>query len=228
MVTVRPGRVENREVPSFIYITGCDGTGKTTQARLLIDHLQALGVQPKHLWLRFPFLLSIPLLAYARWRGYSWYEEADGTRHGYWEFQNSSLLRALLPWTLLVDAALAALIKIYVPLALGRTIVCERFALDMVVDLSVAFKEVGFYRRLPGKLYRQLLPKDTRVMILDLDVDTIRARRQDLRVDRRLEDRLQSFRTISSAYALPVLPSTRPAAEVHRSLCEQISTTSEG
>src|SRR5690606_9788348 len=111
----------------FIYITGCDGTGKTTQANLLLKHLEAAGGRPRHLWLRFPFFLTLPLLVYARLRGFSWYEEHDGVRQGYWNFRRSWVLRTLFPWVLLVDATLAAVVKVHLPLWMGRTIVCERF-----------------------------------------------------------------------------------------------------
>ena len=75
-------------MPRFIYITGCDGTGKTTQTRLLLEQFRLQGVKAKQVWIRFPFLLSLPLQAYARWRGLSWNEQSNGGRHGYWCFRS--------------------------------------------------------------------------------------------------------------------------------------------
>src|SRR5687767_9986185 len=102
--------------PRFLYLTGCDGTGKTTQADLLCAWLKQRSIQPRRVWLRFPFIFSLPLLAYARWRRLSWYEVVEGVRHGYWDFRTSILLKALFPWCLLLDAALAAVVKVYLPL----------------------------------------------------------------------------------------------------------------
>lgn len=211
----------------FIYITGCDGTGKTTQAELLLSYLEAMGRQPQHLWLRFPFFLTLPLLAYARWRGYSWYEETDGVRHGYWDFRNSWLLRKLLPWLLLADASLAALVKVDLPLMRGRTLVCERFVLDMLVDLAVAFNDPDFHLRMPGRLFLRLLPGRAMIIILDVDVETIRQRRADLRVDRRLSARLGAFRCLARDRSLPVLSSTIPAAELNRHIQAMIEHSDE-
>jgi hypothetical protein len=208
--------------PRFIYVTGADGTGKSTQARLLIDHLRSRGIQCRHLWLRFPFFFSLPLLLYARWRGYSWYEVDGGVRHGYWDFRNSWGLRVFLPWVLFVDAALAALRRVYIPLWLGSTLVCERFVWDMLVDLAVAFDDGDIHSRLPGRLYMHLLPRDTVVILLDLDAGTIRGRRADLQADRRLEARLQAFRSMAFIYSIPVLSSRISIEEVNQSIEKMI------
>ena len=228
MVESRPIAVNSRAPRGrFVYVTGCDGTGKSTQARLLLSALAARGRRAGHLWLRFPFLLSLPLLAYARWRGYSWQERHGDVSHGYWSFRRSRLLRALLPWTLLADAVIAALHKIYIPLSLGRTIVCERFALDMLVDLAVACEDAGLHRRLPGRLYPRLLPRGTVVTVLDLDPETARERRPDLRTDRRLDARMAMFRRLAADLALPVFSSHMPVAELRRHIWDAIGEEDE-
>jgi hypothetical protein len=211
----------------FLYLTGCDGTGKTTQADWLCSYLKQNGIQPRRVWLRFPFLFSVPLLAYAKWRRLSWHETVDGVRHGYWDFRASSLLKRLLPWTLLLDATLAALIHIYLPLWRGETVVCERFVLDMLVDLMVAFDEPDLHSRRPGSLYRRLLPNDAMIGVLDLDALTIRARRADLRSDRRLEFRLSLFRQLAAAFSLPLISSAASASEVNRNIVHQFGVVTE-
>ena len=210
-------------ISRFIYITGCDGTGKTTQARLLTEKLQSQGIQTQHIWLRFPFLLSIPLLAYARWFGYSWYETTEGFRHGYWDFRNSWLLQSFLPWFLLFDAGLAAIRKIYLPIMRGKTVICERFVLDMLVDLSIACGDPHLHLRYPGKLYLHLLPRETKIFILDLDSETIRYRRRDLTVDQRLQNRLDAYRSLAEDLSLPILSSINPPNELRNLVFQSVS-----
>jgi thymidylate kinase len=195
----------------FIYITGCDGTGKTTQTCLLFEKLQAAGLKVRRVWLRFPFFFSLPLLAYARWRGLSWYEQSGDVRHGYWDFSRSAFLQNILPWVLLLDASIAGFTQIYLPLWSGKTVICERFVLDMLVDLGLAFGRIDLYRQLPGKLYLKLLPYHARIFILDLDADTIRDRRSDLCTDKFLEGRLEAYRQLSRDLALTVFSSIVPA-----------------
>ena len=207
MVATTSGILKRHNDATFVYITGCDGTGKTTQASLMMDHYRRQGRDPRHLWLRFPFFLTLPLLAYARLRGLSWYEEHNGVRQGYWDFRRSWLLRTLLPWVLLIDASVAALFKIHWPLRRGETVVCERFVFDMLVDLSLAFDNPDLHRQLPGRLFLRLLPRQARCVILYLDAQTLRARRSDLEIDKRLEDRLAGFRRLAHDLSLPLLSS---------------------
>lgn len=220
--------------PRFIYIAGCDGTGKTTQARLLLEQFAARGIRARHVWLRFPFFFSLPLLACARLRGYSWYEHEGGRRHGYrtgkcrgdcrgyWDFRRSWLMRAVFPWALLLDAFTAALLNIYLPLQIGQIVVCERFVLDMLADLIVATQNDHLHRSLPGRWYLCLIPRDARLVVLDLDPETIRARRADLRSDRRLEARLEAFRTIARHLKIDLLSSAPPVGAVHESILHEM------
>ena len=192
----------------FIYITGCDGTGKTTQANLLFEQLKNASVKVRHVWLRFPFFFSLPLLAYARWRGYSWHEITGKVDHGYWDFSQSKLLQITLPWLLLIDACMSGLMNIYWPIWRGDTVVCERFVLDMLVDLSLAFGRKNIYKQLPGRLYLKLLPKNAKIFILDLDAAIARDRRADLRTDRHLEERLKAYQVLAKDLSLQQFSST--------------------
>jgi thymidylate kinase len=212
----------DQPAPRFVYITGCDGTGKTTQARLLLEQLQQQGVKVRHVWLRFPFLFSAPLLAFARWRGYSWSEVHGQVRHGYWDFHRSRLMRSVFPWVLWVDAAIATLWKVYLPLRFGYTIVCERFVLDMLVDLAVAYEDTSFFLRPPGKWYVNLLPGRVRVIILDLDAETIRLRRPDLVSDHQLDRRLQAFMQLCQVSQLPVLSSRTDIQVLNQSIRKRL------
>ena len=211
--------------PRFIYITGCDGAGKTTQAQLMIARLRAEGQKVRHVWLRFPFLLSVPLLIYARWRGLSWSEKTNGVRHGYWDFSRSILLRSLLPLLLFGDACLAGAIRIYLPLLLGRTVVCERFVLDMIADLTVAYGDLSFLTSYQARLYLRLIPPESAITILEVDEKTIRNRRPDLESDRRLTERLELYKKIAAKFDIPMVSNTQPMVETHNAILFQIKSS---
>lgn len=211
----------------FIYITGCDGTGKSTQARLLIDQLRSQGVKTQHVWLRFPFLFSIPLLAYARLRGFSWYENTAGVRHGYWNFRHSRLLRNWLPWTILIDATLTAVYKIYFPLLQEKTVVCERFVFDMLVDLAVGNDDPDLHRWLPGKLFFHLIPCDAKIILFDLDSEVIRERRADLKFDRLLETRLSMFRCLALDSFLTISSDNKSVNEINKIILKELDFNNE-
>lgn len=211
----------------FIYITGCDGTGKTTQAALMMQELRKQGKVPFHLWLRFPFFSSIPLLAYARWRGYSHYEEIVTetgalARHGYWDFDQSWLLRTFLPWFLLFDVIVAAATKVYWPLWCGETIVCERFAIDTMIDLSVGLSDPEFMHKVPGKLFLRVIPNLESVVLLDLSSATARDRRPDLVSDQRLTQRLDNYRQAAQSAGLRMVSTDQPVEEVFAEVLRRV------
>ncbi len=209
----------------MVYITGCDGAGKSTQTTLLGQRLAQQGRRARRLWLRFPFRLSLLLLAYARLRGLSWSETHGSVRHGYWNFQAAPLLRRLFPAVLWLDAASASLRAIYWPLLRGETIICERFALDMLVDLIVATNDESLLRRWPGRWFTRLIPRDTLIIVLDADPETLRARRSDLATDHRLAARRQAFQLLAATYNLPLISSALPLETVQAQICSLMEAT---
>jgi thymidylate kinase len=217
------GTVNKGVLPHFIYITGCDGTGKSTQAKLLEEKLQTQGVKPVHLWLRFPFLFSLPLLIYARWKKLSWYEEHNGVKHGYWEFQHSWVMRNIFPWLFLLDAFIASIWKVYLPILLGKTIVCERYTIDMLADIEIGLNDSSFHKRLPGTLFLNLLPKESRIVILDLDEETARNRRADLFSDTLLGKRLSTFRRLACDLVLQTEDSQNSIDLVHNRIWKYVN-----
>ncbi len=191
--------------PLFIYVTGCDGTGKSTQSRALLALLAQNGYPARLLWQRFPFFFSIPLLVYARLRRFSWYETSAGYRQGYWDFSRSWLLRVFFPWAYLLDAWLASIFFVAIPMKMGVSLVCERYTLDMAVDLAVALRQERFLAGLPARWLMALLPKNASVFLLDLDVETLLVRRPELVQDRNLEMKLRLYRWLAELKGFPLL-----------------------
>jgi hypothetical protein len=208
--------------PRFIYITGCDGTGKSTQVEMMMVYLNGLGISPRHLWLRYPNIFSLPFLAFARLRGLSWREEGGGVVHGFWDFRGSWLMEKVYPWVLLLDAILVSFWKVLIPIWMGKTIVCERYVLDMLVDLSLAFGGKDVFTIPPGKYLLRLLPVMARVFVLDLDRDTIVARRPNLVFDHHLEMRLKVFRGLAQTLGLMVFSSQPDVVTVHQQIVEAL------
>ena len=210
-------KIVNKSIPmaDFIYITGCDGTGKTTQTRFLLEQFRSQSIDVKHTWLRFPFFFCLPLLFYARLRRLSWYERHGTVRHGYWDFHSSWIMRNVFPWVLLLDASLLAMIKIFLPLWKGETIICERFVFDMLVDLSIALNDHYFIDKVPGRFFIKLLPKNSFVVILTLDYESLQKRRFDLTYDHRLKERLQTYEILAARYFLPTISTRDKANEIN-------------
>ena len=193
------------DLPQCIHLAGADGSGKTTQARAIQYLLRRGDISAQYVWLRFPHLFCIPFLIYARLRGYSYQETVDGHQHGYWHFGASWIMSRIFPWALLLDTWLAALVKVYLPLWRGDTVVCDRFVVDVLVDLMTGLDDVFFDESVPGQLFLALLPRDTRVVILDLDTAIAQQRCVELVGDRSHARRRALYLDLAHRHHLPVI-----------------------
>lgn len=193
----------------FICLTGVDGSGKTTHIHGLLERLRGQGMKCTYVWLRRPYFFTLPILAYCRLVGLTRYEYVEGRRYGRWEFHRSRLISGLLPWVLLGDAALFALWKVYIPLWRGRTVVCDRFIYDTLVDLMVATRDFEVYRRTVGQLFLKLVPHRSRTMLLDAEVRVIRARKEDALHDPSIATRRKGYLALASHVSMPVVDTSQ-------------------
>ncbi len=194
-----------REWPRCIHLAGADGTGKTTQARLILALLCKQGIRARYAWLRFPRLFCTPFLIYARLRGYSHQEVVDGCRYGMWDFRASWLMANVFPWALLLDAFLIAMVRIYIPLWLGYTPVCDRFVVDILTDLVTGLGDLRFDERIPGRLFLALLPRDSAVAVLDLAPNIAQQRCPELKGDRSQPLRRAVYLDIARRHGIAVI-----------------------
>jgi len=203
------------------YITGVDGIGKTTQVDRLEQRLAK--VAPTHrVWLRFPVLFSFPFLVYARLFGFTRYAVIDGVRVGAWEFHRSSLLTVLFPWVQLIDTIIYSLPKVWWPLLRGKTLLFERYALDILVDLMAATGNFQLHTHLIGQLFLNLIPKGTQIIILDAPIAEIRKRRADLEHDPAIIRRVQAYQKLAHHLNLKVVAAHRSITEVEHQIQEAL------
>src|SRR5690606_7632578 len=157
---------------------------------------------------------SLPLLIYARLSGFTRYEIIDGVRIGAWEFYRSPLLRFCFPLTQLVDTVLLSIPKVWIPLLFGKNLLIERFALDVLVDVMVATRQDAFHMSRLGRLFIRLVPKGTRVVLLQAPAEAIRRRREDLRSDPQLEQRARASEDLAIHQGYVQVHADQPISEV--------------
>jgi hypothetical protein len=210
-------------LPGSIYVTGADGVGKTTQADRLEARLRDLGDRPvRRVWLRFPVLVSAPLLAYARLAGLTRYERVAGRRVGVWRFAGSKLMTSVFPWAQWLDTLVFSLPRVSWPLMRGNRLLIERHAIDVLVDLMTALEDPMLPERPVGRRLLALVPRNTRVVILDAPYETVRARRQELEADPMLEARLLAFRALAALLGHPLVNADQAPELVERALWAEV------
>lgn len=203
----------------LIYLAGNDGTGKTTQAQLLLADFAAAGIPARYVWLRFPQYVSLPVLGLSRLLRVTRYRTVNGNRTGRWEFHRAPWLAHVLLWSQVIDAWVARAHRIRPALSRSEAVVLDRFVYDIVVDIAVAARDPRLLRSRPARLLYGLVRSDD-AALLDVPAATIRQRRPDLAVDEDLELRADFYRALGQQLGLRRIDARGPREEIQQRLAE--------
>lgn len=124
----------------LICFTGVDGSGKTTHAILLQEQLKKLGFSCVYVWSAFRPFLSYSFFAITRLLGY-WKKTKKNAYTDPLEFAPKSIHSKLsLLWSLFlfVDYQLRVFVKIRVPMLFGKSIICDRYFYDLIMELHTS------------------------------------------------------------------------------------------
>lgn len=202
----------------FICIIGTDGTGKTTHVKILLNRLKINGRNYRYMWFRFNHLLSVFLLIYCRLVNLTIYEKIDGEKIGYHEFYRSKTISFLYPWFLFLDTIPAYVSKILIPSIFGYNIICDRFIYDTIVDLMIDLNNFNIHKEMIGKLFISLVPKNSYIILLDLEESIIRERRKDLINDKSLTMRRIAYTKIAKEFNIPIIENGPSIQEVSKQI----------
>lgn len=208
----------------LICIIGPDGVGKTNQVTMLIDRLREKGINCEYKWLRFYHFFSSPLLAFARLMGLSEVKTLEnGGKIGYHYFYKSRVISSLYLIFLFIDTLVLIIIKIYIPIKLfKKTIVCDRFVYDTIVDLMVSTRNYEIYKSKIGELFLGLIPKDSKIIMLVMDEEILKKRREDVMYDKTLNLRIKLYKKLAGEFGIPMIDASLPMEEVKKSLMRTI------
>jgi hypothetical protein len=214
-----------KPAPRLIALIGPDGVGKSTFVQRFVASVIAEGGKAKRVWLRFPHIVSLPILAYCRLTGLSYYYEREGTRYGRWEMWRSRWVSCLFPWFQLVDAVLCLVFKVHIPLRLGQTIVCDRFIHDILVDIMIGIRDDRLYDKLVGRLFLRLVPGWARVVCIDSPAEVVFKRRPSLRHDAPWQARRALYRQLSDTVEIPTVDNSQSIEVTEEALQKLLWTT---
>jgi thymidylate kinase len=161
----------NRKVPRSIIFFGPDGSGKTTQAEMLVTELRKNGIKTRKLWLRslhtLAFIISRIAMSMLNLRNVYEFREKYSHRKSFRVLWYAIEFVSILP---------LVVFRFRIPLMRGYTIVAERYVIDWIVSLSyVSRNESLLYSRL-AKMALTLIPKDSVLIYIDASYDAILSR----------------------------------------------------
>ena len=205
----------------IIYIAGPDGSGKTTFLKDIEKFYIEKGEKTNHIWLRSPKIFSKPLMLYCRITGLTKYKVIDGVKYGKHEFYRSKFVSWLFPILQLID------IKIKWN-SLKKTInnedivLFDRFSMDTLADLMVDTGRMNLHKTRIGRSFIKMIPEETRVLLLEVDEETIRKRKKDTLYDEHLKSKIEVFNLLSCELNLKTIDNNRFYEDVKRDVFNEL------
>ena len=167
----------------LIVFFGPDGSGKTTQARLLATHFQQQGFKVRLVWIRAHHSLASILSKILASFGYYRVMPSQGKSYksfdvkllpklkGFWGFIE---FVSVLPWIL---------IKVKLPLLLGYVVIAHRYVVDTIVSVAYFLGDDEFLNGYAAKILFNLVSKGAFLIHLDTETEIIEERRKDEELD---------------------------------------------
>jgi thymidylate kinase len=202
----------------LICLIGIDGSGKTTLAHGLVGWLGVRGQVYRYVYARFLPILVRPIWRIAKWLTRSRWDQ----RQGYAEYtaRKRSMLKPgifsrLHETSILVDYWFQILIKVSLPLRMGRNLVCDRYIYDTVVsDLA---PDLGYSTvRVMEVVDRFLaaMPKPDLVFLMDVPEAATLSRKMDVAAEEYLTERRGIYRALAHRERTFPLDGTLPAEQL--------------
>lgn len=166
--------------PPLVHFFGPDGSGKSTQARLLVSYLNRRGVPARICWVRSPHTV-----AFVFWRllvRIGFYRVAlnpFGVPVKIPAVNRNRTVR--LAWSILEFLGVLPLVlRTHLHILLGHKLVAERYLLDTVTTIAYFEDDVNFICSFFSKFLLRSIPEGTVFIFLDSDFETIFQRRAHL------------------------------------------------
>ena len=201
----------------LVAFSGVDGSGKSTQVDLLEKSFEKADLSVLRIRSRWRPVLSLPLLVIMRRLGYASVHRAGGVYIVETRLPSRGGLTSL--WCILtqVENIVKTGVKLVFPMLLGRTVICDRYALDMLSDGMAGLHDAPDRTRLGFQLLR-LLPKPDFAFFMDIDPEVAFRRKPDLPGLEDYVERLQLYRELSARWGVTIINARVSADLIHRKI----------
>ena len=199
------------------YLTGPDGSGKTSYLEEIKQFLTLHNVEYKHIWIRSPKITTKPLMLFCRIAGLTKYEVIDGVKYGKHEFYRSKFVSWLYPILQYIDFSIKWKLE-KSKIKNSDVLLFDRHAIDTLVDVMVDTNKMDLYERPLGKSFLNHIPQKTFIIVMDVDEAIIRKRKLDTLHDENLFQKIKAYKLVSASLNLKVIDNNRPYEEVRNDI----------
>src|SRR3989441_2246807 len=113
-------------------------------------------------------------------------------------------------------------LKLVFPMLLGRSVICDRYVLDMLVDGMYGLHDSPGRKRLGFKLLR-LFPRPDFAFFMDIDPEVAFKRKPDLPTLKDYVERLDLYRMLSSRWGVTIVNARSQPNVIRREIWDSIS-----
>jgi thymidylate kinase len=211
----------------LVCFTGIDGSGKTTQAKLLVDWLESQGVKSTYVWSRGEVraIRSLLLFMGRRALGTSAREiSSDGKSYREYQSRKSrlmenSMVRTLWSAMTYVEHLFQINLDIRRKMQDEFVVVCDRYQWDSSVDMAVLNKKDPEW--LSSRLNRfmwKLVPRPAITFFIDIPPEEAIRRKNDIPSCDYVEKRAECYRYLAKCHAMTVIDGCGEVAAIQNEI----------
>lgn len=202
----------------FICFVGIDGSGKTTLAKALVEMMREKGITSHYVYNRLRPFISRPVYLVGRallFRGKDIFKDYSGYSHTKRRLFKNRFLSLAYGYLLLFDYFFQVMLKVKLPLMLGKNIVCDRYIFDTVItDLAVDMNYSPEKIRRVLRRYLALFPKPDITFLVDVPEEVAYRRKNDVPSIDYLKERRMVYLSVGQEFGMMILDGSKDLAEL--------------
>jgi thymidylate kinase len=221
----------------LICFTGIDGSGKTTQAKLLLDWLNSKDIKSIYIWSRGEVLTIRRIFLFFGRRFLGTTESkiaSDEKAHSEYQSRKSklmgnSLVRILWSAMTYVEHLIQINLDIRRKMRDGCVVVCDRYLWDSSVDMATLNnKDPQWLSGGFNSLVWKFVPKPTITFFIDIPPEEAMKRKNDIPSVNYVRERAEFYRYLAKCYSFSVINGCEDAATIQNEIIGTVNTYVEG
>ena len=160
----------------LIIFTGIDGSGKSTLSKTLAERLGKENIKTRTLW----WFSAENSLIRRTLRLLSGRGKGESAENGEGKLPKSSLVQKLYQYIVLLDYQRQTIFSVWLPLMLGKNVICDRYVYDIVISFTKEFNYSEAKTRKMMSTLLKLSPKPDIAFFVDVPVEVAIQRKHDI------------------------------------------------